>query len=418
MLRTRLLAAAALSLAVPLAGAGAQASYPNTLYWGSGLVDIPVAWVASVPGDFSLNYAGKNFEVDPNAQKINYNKNINSQLTFSMSLFGRAEVGYAAYSGNPEWGFFGTALLLRQEDIGPRVGWASLLVPSVAIGVRNVGPYENIGRFGIGYDMLPPQNGSPDMVHREDAAHREFNTANTVFGVATKDFSLADIRPNWPDLNFGVSLGYGNGLFQDDGELGSLYSHHERAGLFWGVKGSFEPSPNMDLTLMFEDNSWDFNAGASLNYRGLRLGLYLTEIGAGSQKTHVPGGTSTQDSARAAIAGFAYNYTKWAFTVGWQSNVFALLKGNFLQSRVSQLERQRQGLLAQINLRQQRIAELELEINRFEAQNLLELEQRRLTAEAELREERDRLRRLEEQLKRIEQQQTPPSNPPANPPIR
>ena len=40
-------------------------------------------------------------------------------------------------------------------------------------------------------------------------------------------------------------------------------------------------------------------------------------------------------------------------------------------------ERRRQGLLAQITERQRRIAALELEINRYEAQNLLELEQRR-----------------------------------------
>ena len=52
MVRTRLLAAAAgLALAVP-AASHAQTSYPQTLYWGAGLVDIPVAWVAPLTGDF------------------------------------------------------------------------------------------------------------------------------------------------------------------------------------------------------------------------------------------------------------------------------------------------------------------------------------------------------------------------------
>jgi len=84
------------------------------------------------------------------------------------------------------------------------------------------------------------------------------------------------------------------------------------------------------------------------------------------------------------------------------------LKGDFLRTRVTQLERQREALLAEIQTRQQRIAALELEINRYEAQNLLELEQRRAAAEAELRAEREALQRLEERLQRIEQQRPPP----------
>ena len=97
----------------------------------------------------------------------------------------------------------------------------------------------------------------------------------------------------------------------------------------------------------------------------------------------------------------------FAFTLGWQSNIFALLRGDFLQNRVAALDRERQQLLAAMEQRQQRIAALELEINRYEAQNLLELEQRRAQAEAELAAEREALRRLEERLRRIEQQQQP-----------
>jgi hypothetical protein len=50
------------------------------------------------------------------------------------------------------------------------------------------------------------------------------------------------------------------------------------------------------------------------------------------------------------------------------------------------------------------VAALELELDRYEAQNLLELEQRRAAAELQLRTERDALRRLEDRLKRVEQQ--------------
>jgi TolA-binding protein len=142
-----------------------------------------------------------------------------------------------------------------------------------------------------------------------------------------------------------------------------------------------------------------------LSYRGLRAGLYFTEIGAGSAEPdeQVPGS-------------YYFNYSKVAFTLGWQSNIFALLKGDFLQNKAAQLERRRQGLLAQITERQRRIASLELEINRYEAQNLLELEQRRAQAEAELRAEREALRRLEERLKRVEQQNPPRPTPPPTAP--
>jgi hypothetical protein len=162
------------------------------------------------------------------------------------------------------------------------------------------------------------------------------------------------------------------------------------------------------LSLMAEDNSWDYNIGASAVYRGIRAGLYLTEIGGGSAE---PDPTDLGQS-------LVYGYQKVAFTVSWQSNVYALLRGEFLQSRAAQLERQRQALLAEIAERQQRIAALDLEINRYEAQNLLELEQRRVQAEEELRQERAALKALEDRLRRIEQIAPPPTTtrPPTPPP--
>jgi hypothetical protein len=389
---------AAAAVLVLAADAGAQQQmYPQTLYWGSGLIDIPVAWVSPLSGDFAINYTGKRFEADPGAPKINYSNRMNSQLNISMALFGRVELGYAAFSNNVEWGLFGRALLLSANDFGDRPGLARWL-PSVAVGVRNVGPYEHVDRFGVGYILLPP-DADPDAKHVVDELHQDFDTENTLYGVVTKDISLADFRPNWPNLSFGLTVGYGNGLFEDDGGLGDQYAKHSTGGLFYGVKTDFAPTPNLTLGLMAENNAWDYNVGATAEYRGLRAGLYWTELGAGSadvQET-IPG---------SAI----YNYSKVAFTLSWQSNIFALLKGDFLQNRIAALERRRNELLAQIALRQQRIAALELELNRYEAQNLLELEQRRAAAEAQLRAEREALRRLEERLRRVEQQQ--PSQPP------
>ena len=399
-IRRPLVIAASVGLAALARPLAAQQTYPQTLYWGAGLIDIPVAWVAPLSGDFALNYSGKTFEKgDQTITKINYNDQLNSQLTFSVSVFGRVEAGVAFYSSNPEYGFFGQALVLNEEDYRGRPGgW---FIPSIAFGVRGVGPYEQVDRFGIGYQLLPPDPGSPNYRHVADEVHEEFDTTPTVYGVGTKSFSLADIRSGWPDVNLSISLGYGNGLFSDDGELGDAYAKNSTGGLFGGVKVDFTPTPNAVLSLMAENNAWDFNVGASLDWRGMRFGLYWTELGAGSAQ-------SADDTSPQSAARTIYNYSKFAFSLGLQSNIFALLKGDFLRARVTQLERQREVLLAEIQTRQQRIAALELEINRYEAQNLLELEQRRAAAEAELREEREALRRLEERLERIERGAPPP----------
>lgn len=384
--------AALLAMSAGGSALGAQQVYPQTLYWGPGLIDIPVAWVAPVSGDFGINYAGLNVKNDLGDPKINFNGHINSQLAMSLAGWGRVDVGYAAFSSNPEFGFFWRGLLLREEDFGASRA-ARWFAPALAVGMRNIGSYKHIDRFGMGYALLPGPNNN--MRHVADSLHQNFNTANTFYGVATKGWSLREFRSSWPDIDASLTVGYGNGLFKDDGGLGSLYATHPLNGWFFGGKVDFNPAQHWVLTLLGENNAWDYNIGASAAYRGIRAGVNLMAVGAGSASNTTP-----------------FNYQKVSFTLGWQSNIFALLRGNFLQGRTAALERQRQALLAEIARRQERIAQLELEINRYEAQNLLELEQRRNAAETQLRDERESLRRLEERLRRIEQQVTPPASKP------
>jgi hypothetical protein len=386
--------ALALGFAVP---AGAQGGYPQTLYWGAGLIDIPVAWVAPLTGDFAINYSNKLFEPgDPTVTGVNYNDETNSHLTMSVSMWGRVEAGVAFYTANPEYGFFGRVLLLNEDQMRLREGFIRHL-PGVAFGVRNLGPYEKIDRFAAGYELIPPVPGSPNYRHIADSVHQGFDTDNSLYGVATKTFNLGALGQGMSGVDMALSLGFGNGLFEDDGGLGDDYAEGSTGGLFGGLKVDVQATPQTVLTFMAEHNAWDVNLGASVEYRGLRAGAYFTEITAGSAEDNAVG------------SGVYYNYSKFAFTLGWQSNVLALLRGDFLQGRVAELERQREGMLAEINTRQQRIQTLELEINRLEAQNLLELEQRRVEAEAQLRAEREALQRLEERLRVLEQRQPPPS---------
>ena len=391
----RAVMAGALALGVTTS-ARAQQEFPQTLYWGSGLIDIPVAWVSPVTGDFALGYSAKRFRLDPIATKLNYNDRLNSQLTFSTGLFGRLEGGVAFFSSNPEYGFFVRGVLVTEEDLQNR-GGALKWLPAVAVGARNLGKYSHIDRFGMGYQLLPPTPEDPDSRHEPDSLHRNFDTAPTLYAVATKSGTIGN------KVGVSASLGFGNGLFSDKGGLGAAYAANPTGGIFYGAMVDLPATSDLRFTLLAEHNAWDFNVGAVASYRGIRAGMYVTELGAGSSSTLVGDGATSQ--------GF-YNYRKVAFTLGWQSNVLALIHGDFLQKRAERLARDREALLASITERQKRVAALQLELDRYEAQNLLELEQRRAAAETQLRQEREALRRLEDRLKRVEQQRgTTPQRP-------
>jgi hypothetical protein len=320
-------AALALCFALP---ARAQQSYPQTLYWGSGLVDIPVAWVSPISGDFALGFSGKTIEGSKVSSGFNFGNGLNTNAAFSFSFFGRAELGLAFYSDNPEWGFFGRALLLDEETLRGREGIAGW-VPSVAVGLRNVGPYSKIDRFGLGYRMVPGTPTDPSRQHEADAIHQNFSTGETVYGVATKSFILSDLGESMPHIGLSFSLGYGNGLFEDDGGLGDAYSKHSTGGLFGGVKMDVFPSPRSVLSFMAENNAWDYNLGMAIDYRGLQAGVYWTEVGAGSSSDAAP---------------CPYTYNKFAFSVGWKSNALALLRGDVLQDRAASPARARAPQLA------------------------------------------------------------------------
>jgi hypothetical protein len=379
-------AACALACAVFTRSAGAQQSFPQTLNWGSGLVDIPVAWVSPVTGDFAFNYSGTVLDL-AGATPTTGRTRVNSQGSFALSLLGRAELGVALYSDNPEWGLFGRALLVDSRDFRGQPGLARWM-PSLAVGVRNVGPYKRSDRFGLGYDVYPT---GPDDGHVADAVHQNFNTANTVYVVATKAFSLDHAgSAALPHTTVSVSLGYGDGLFTDDGGLGDAYASHATGGLFGGVAADIAASPNTTVSLMVENNAWEYNAGVAVDYRGVRAGAYAREIGSGSP---VLGGSGAD----------VYNSTAFAFTLGWRGNLLGVMHGGMLRDRATQLERELTVLHGEISLREERLAKLQLDVTRYEAQELLALEDRRVQAADELRAEYETLQRLKERLRELEE---------------
>jgi hypothetical protein len=390
--------------------AASQEIFPPTLHWGSGLIDIPTAYVSQENLDFSISYGLKGLQTTPSVPE--YTKGSVQSGQISVSLFQHVELGFSIYSGDFEHGFFGRVLIINPADFSRQTAqW----MPSVAIGMRNIGPYQHIDRFGYGYSQVLPPGGGSAPVIRPDSLHSSFSTANTFYGVATKSFNIEDFNASWPDIGISLTLGYGDGLFSNHGNVPTKdYAADATGGLFYGMKVDFHPSTNTVITVMGENNAWDFNFGTAVSWRGLWVGVAVTELFAGSF-TPVAG-----DPASAL-----YRYTKINLMLGWQNNIYALLHGNVLQNRTTQLQQERDTLLAQISQRQTKITALQGEIRRYEAQNLLELEERRTQAQAQLQSETDALKRLEDRLRRIEAEEggtpttppaTPPSPPPATPP--
>jgi hypothetical protein len=364
--------------------------YPATIQFGTGLINIPVAWVSPRNADMWLNTSGKTIEHYVNADAMNWATRWNTNIAIDTHWLGRFSVGAAAYSQNPEWGFFGQVLLLREQDFQ---GY----VPSIAIGVRNIGPYEHSDRLLIAHDIVL------EGVQYEEGVSEAFNDLKSVptfYAVATKEFGA-------PVATSGsVSLGWGNGIFSDDGGLGDEYNMKGQIveGLFFGGRVSFHPTLNTTVTVLAENDAWDWNVGLLGDWRGITLGLYATELEEGSR-----------DPSKCGLCR-VYNYRKWNVSLGYTGNLIDISRGVILRTRVTELTREQYRLRAEIANRERRIRALEVALRRAQAGELADIARRREELERQIQEERDAIRRAEERLQNIERR-PPPSTPPAsNPP--
>jgi hypothetical protein len=366
--------------------------YPATLHYGTGLINTPVAWISPSNGDGWFNISGKRIQYYGPAD-ASFATQFNTNVALDTHWAGRFSVGIAAYSQNPEWGFFGQALLLRDNQVG--------FLPGIAVGFRNLGKYEHEERFLIGHDIGLNADGEYEETVPPFA--EGFKTTPSFYGVATKEFALSSVSARLPAPMMSFSVGYGNGIFSDDGDLGDQYNDKGTlaSGLFLGTRVVTHPTLNSTLTILAENDGWDWNAGAVFNYRGLSAGLYGTELEEGG-KDH--------DVAQ------IYNYTKINFALGYSGNVFDVARGVLLRARITELTREQQRLRMDIAERNRRIAGLEVTLRRAQAGELTDIARRRAEMEASINEEREAIRRATERLNEIERGQRPPTPPPTSPP--
>jgi hypothetical protein len=392
------------ALIVCAAGAGAQGldPYPVTLYYGTGLVTTPVAWVSPTNADLRVASTGKRLPYYVNPDAHNFATRWNTNLALETHWLGRFTVGASLYSQNPEYGFFGRLLLLREGDLP--------FLPAVAIGLRNLGQYDHEDRFKIGHDIsLQDTTGGQGWEEEISDTYRGFSTAPTFYAVATKSFQFAGATRGTGLAGMSINVGWGNGLFQDDAGLGDLYNESGTLveGLFLGTRLTMHPTLNTTVHVVAENDAWDWNAGVVGDWRGLSLGVYATEIEEGSREENGAQGFHN-----------VYNYTKWNVSLGYSGNIIDISRGVILRTAITELTREAQRLRMEIAERERHIAALEVTLRRAQAGELADIEQRRRELEAQIQQEQEQIRRATERLQEIERQRQapPPPPPPTTPP--
>jgi len=373
-------------------------AYPVTLRYGTGLVDIPVAWVSPNNGDIFLGISGTNIPACNTPCDLSFSQKWNTNFTLETHWIQRFTIGFSLYSNNPEWGFYGQFLALAQKQ----GSW----IPSVAVGFRNLGPYNHEDRLLLGHDVMIDSTGGSSGY--TPPTYDKFKTSPTLYAVVSKDWKVGATG------SAGATLGYGNGIFSDDGGLGKNYNDKGTIakGLFLGGRYAFRPSDDWTLNFMVENNGWDWNAGAVADWKGIFLGLYGTELEEGSM-------SSSKGSLYQV-----YNYTKFSLAIGFSTNLFLASKGTVLRSQVGELKQQESQLSSEIAEREKKITELEAQLRKAQAGELAETSKRREQLDSQIQEEKEAINRAEERLQQLQGAQkpapapapTPPAPPPPPPP--
>ena len=393
--RTWMMVAMAIVTVVSSSGAQQQVQpYPQTLQFGAGYINTPAAWVSRRTADSWLTLSAKDLPSFGDPSKNGLASRLNSNFAIDTHWGGRVSLGASLYSQNPEWGFFGQALLVRDGDLG--------FLPALAVGARNVGRFKHEDRFLIGHDVVLDSAGQyDDIVVSRYAA---FKTSPTLYAVMTKEVPLSAYSPRGQTA-MSFSVGYGNGLFRDDGGLGDQYNNGGTIarGLFLGSRLVMHPSLNSTITLLGENDGWDWNAGIVAEWRGVSVGVYGSELEAGRRNGESEGFN-------------VYNYTKLNIAIGYFGNVRDISHGVVLRSRITEMTREQRRLKYEISSRERRIKHLQTELADARQGEIAQLERRRQQLELDLQAERDAIRRANERLKELEQGGGKPAKPPTEPP--
>jgi hypothetical protein len=155
-------------------------------------------------------------------------------------------------------------------------------------------------------------------------------------------------------------------------------------------------SQNSSVTILAENNGWDWNAGVVGNWRGLSLGVYGTELEEGGK-----------DPSKGSLY-TVYNYTKFNVSLGYSGNLHDIARGTILRARIGELEQEQLRLRAQIAQRQHKIEELQTALSKAQGGELAEVAKRREQLDSQIQEEQEAIKRAEERLNQLQGGSPPP----------
>jgi hypothetical protein len=369
-------------LLAPAAGLPAQdvpaslTAYTPTLTFGTGLINAPVAWVSPNHGDIWVAASARGFNQGSLTPRPN-GSIWDLTLTTDAHLWGRLSLGGSLYgTTNQQVGAHAAFLLYRQQ---PDVKW----LPSVAVGVRNLGASSRQDRYVTGdrrvVDILPAA---------QRAAHATIDGSPSVYGVATREFT-------GERASLGLSVGYGTGLFKNDGGMDTVYNKSGTlaSGLFLGSRLALPLSKTSTMSMIVENDGWDWNAGVVVTAGPLTVGLMATEL---EETKGIP------DNEPLA------NWTKTNLIIGYTGSIPEIVRGSRHRAEAVELELEARRLRREVAQREVRMRELSEQIARARQRADVEANAQRAALEKALEQEREAAKRAADRLQQVKPGTKPP----------
>jgi len=379
-LRHALAIALLLAPAAPLLAQDAAPSltaYTPTLTFGTGLINAPVAWVSPEHGDIWAAVSARGLNQGSLSPRPN-GSIWDLTLTADAHLFGRLSLGGSVYStSNQQVGAHASFLLYRQHA---DFKW----LPSLAVGVRNIGASARQDRFVTGtkrvVDVLPAA---------QRAAAGVIDGNPSVYGVMTREFTS-------DKGSLGLTVGYGTGLFKNTGGIpDTVYNRHGTLtpGLFLGSRLSVPVSKTSVMSLIVENDGFDWNAGAVVTAGPLTIGLMMTEL---EETKGIP------DNEPLA------NWSKTSFSIGYRGSIPEIIRGSRQRAEAVELELEARRLRREVQQREKRMAELNVQIARANQRADAEALAQRAALEKALEQEREAAKRAADRLQQVKPGAKPP----------
>ncbi len=351
-------------------------AYTPTLTFGTGLINAPVAWVSPQHGDIWAAVSARGLNQGSLTPRPN-GSIWDLTLTADAHLFGRLSIGGSIYgTNNQQVGAHAALLLYRQQA---DVKW----LPSLAVGVRNVGASAWQDRYVTGtkraVDVLPAA---------QRAAKGVIDGSPSVYGVATREFT-------WERASLGLTVGYGTGLFKNNGGMDTVYNRRGTLtpGLFAGSRLAFALSKTSVMSFIVENDGWDWNAGAVVTAGPLTVGLMMTEL---EETKGIP------DNEPLA------NWTKTNFIIGYAGSIPEIIRGSRQRAEAVELELEARRLRREVQQRDVRMAELNAQIAKARTRADAEAKAQQAALEKALEQEREAAKKAADRLQQVKPGTKPP----------